>query len=91
MQTLLIPSGSRCIAAVFFVAFLVTPRNQLARISKSAGIGSRWQGRTNRSRLSLSRGDGSEKELGITLKYVEASDDNAFEPLLRAFAQKDYD
>ena len=31
------------------------------------------------------------KKLGITLKYVEASDDNAFEPLLRAFAQKDFD
>lgn len=33
----------------------------------------------------------AKKKLGITLKYVEASDDNAFEPLLRAFAQKDYD
>ena len=31
------------------------------------------------------------KKLGIAMKYVEASDDNAFEPLLRAFAQKDYD
>jgi basic membrane protein A len=29
--------------------------------------------------------------LGISLKYVEASDDNAFEPLLRAFAQRDFD
>jgi basic membrane protein A len=33
----------------------------------------------------------AEKKLGITLKYVEASDDNAFEPLMRAFAQKGYD
>ena len=33
----------------------------------------------------------AKKQLGITLKYVEANDDNAFEPLLRAFAQKDYD
>lgn len=33
----------------------------------------------------------AKEKLGITLKYVEASDDNAFEPLLRAFAQKDYD
>jgi len=31
------------------------------------------------------------KKLGIYLKYVEPSDDNAFEPLLRAFAQKDFD
>jgi basic membrane protein A len=31
------------------------------------------------------------KKLGIYLKYVEATDDNAFEPLMRAFAQKDYD
>src|SRR5258708_9093703 len=31
------------------------------------------------------------KKLGIQLKYVEATDDNAFEPLLRAFAQRDYD
>ena len=30
-------------------------------------------------------------KLGIYLKYVEPSDDNAFEPLLRAFAQKDFD
>jgi basic membrane protein A and related proteins len=33
----------------------------------------------------------AKKKLGITLKYVEASDDNSFEPLLRAFAQKDFD
>lgn len=33
----------------------------------------------------------AKKKLGIQLKYVEASDDNAFEPLMRAFAQKDYD
>ena len=33
----------------------------------------------------------AKEKLGITLKYVEASDDNAFEPLLRAFAEKDYD
>jgi basic membrane protein A len=31
------------------------------------------------------------EKLGIHLKYVEATDDNAFEPLLRAFAQKDFD
>ena len=31
------------------------------------------------------------KKLGIYLKYVEPTDDNEFEPLLRAFAQKDYD
>src|SRR5258708_22559007 len=31
------------------------------------------------------------KKLGVFLKYVEASDDNAFEPMLRAFAQKDFD
>jgi len=30
-------------------------------------------------------------KLGITLKYVEATDDNAFQPLLRAFAQRDFD
>lgn len=29
--------------------------------------------------------------LKATVKYVEASDDNSFEPLLRAFAQKDFD
>ena len=29
--------------------------------------------------------------LGVFVKYVEASDDNAFEPLLRAFAQRDFD
>ncbi len=30
-------------------------------------------------------------KLGISLKVVEAPDDNAFEPLLRAFAQRDFD
>lgn len=30
-------------------------------------------------------------KLGIALKYVEAPDDNAFEPMLRGFAMKDYD
>ena len=33
----------------------------------------------------------AKKKLGIYLKYVEATDDNAFESLLRAFAQKDFD
>ncbi len=33
----------------------------------------------------------AKKELGIFLKYVEAPDDNAFEPMLRAFAQRDFD
>jgi basic membrane protein A len=30
-------------------------------------------------------------KLGIQLKYVEAPDDNAFEPMLRAFALRDFD
>src|SRR5882757_7475534 len=33
----------------------------------------------------------AKKKLGIFLKYVEATDDNAFEPMLRAFAQRDFD
>jgi basic membrane protein A len=33
----------------------------------------------------------TKKKLGIYLKYVEASDDNAFEPMMRAFAQKKFD
>jgi basic membrane protein A len=33
----------------------------------------------------------AKQKLGIYLKYVEPTDDNAFEPMLRAFAQKDYD
>jgi basic membrane protein A len=31
------------------------------------------------------------KKLGIYLKYVEPTDDNEFEPMLRAFAEKDFD
>ena len=31
------------------------------------------------------------KKLGIQLKCVEATDDNAFEPLMRSFAQRDFD
>jgi basic membrane protein A and related proteins len=30
-------------------------------------------------------------KLGVFLKFVEATDDNAFEPLLRAFAQRNFD
>src|SRR2546422_30179 len=33
----------------------------------------------------------AKKKLSINLKYVEATDDNAFEPLMRSFAQKDFD
>src|SRR5882757_7790702 len=33
----------------------------------------------------------AKQKLGIFLKFVEASDDNAFEPQLRAFAQRDFD
>ena len=33
----------------------------------------------------------AKQELGIQLKYVEAPDDNAFEPMLRAFALRDFD
>lgn len=33
----------------------------------------------------------AKNELKIFTKYVEATDDNAFEPLLKAFAQKDFD
>ena len=33
----------------------------------------------------------AKKKLGIALKFVEATDDNAFEPLLRAFAEREYD
>lgn len=30
-------------------------------------------------------------KLGVFVKYVEATDDNAFEPLIRGFAQRDFD
>lgn len=33
----------------------------------------------------------AKKELKISGKFVEATDDNAFEPMLRAFARKDFD
>src|SRR6185295_14211918 len=33
----------------------------------------------------------AQQDLKVFLKYVEATDDNAFEPLLRTFAQRDYD
>src|SRR5262249_24544458 len=33
----------------------------------------------------------AKSKLGVFVKYVEASDDNAFEPSLRAFAQRDFD
>src|SRR2546423_12166956 len=35
--------------------------------------------------------DEAKKDLKVFTKYVEATDDNAFEPMLRAFAQKDFD
>jgi basic membrane protein A len=33
----------------------------------------------------------AKEKLGVFVKYVEAADDNAFEPMLRAFAQRDFD
>jgi basic membrane protein A len=33
----------------------------------------------------------AKKSLNVFVKYVEATDDNAFEPLLRGFAQRDFD
>lgn len=33
----------------------------------------------------------AKEKLGVSVKYVEATDDNAFEPMLRAFAQRDFD
>ncbi len=33
----------------------------------------------------------AKRKLGVYVKYVEATDDNAFEPSLRAFAQRDFD
>jgi len=33
----------------------------------------------------------AKKKLGVYVKYVEANDDNAFEPMMRAFAQKKFD
>src|SRR5205814_1834899 len=33
----------------------------------------------------------AKEKLAVFLKYVEAADDNAFEPSLRAFAQRDFD
>src|ERR1044071_3805370 len=30
-------------------------------------------------------------KLGVMVKHVEAADDNAFEPMLRSFAQKEFD
>ncbi len=33
----------------------------------------------------------AKKELGVAMKYVEAADDNAFEPSLRAYAQNNFD
>jgi basic membrane protein A len=33
----------------------------------------------------------AQQKLGIQLKFVEATDDNAFEPMIRALAQKDFD
>ncbi len=33
----------------------------------------------------------AKSKLGIFLKYVEAPDDNSFEPMLRAFAQREFD
>jgi basic membrane protein A len=33
----------------------------------------------------------AKKKLGVYVKYVEATDDNAFDPSLRAFAQRDFD
>lgn len=50
-------------------------------------------GRDDRSfnQSAFEGGTRAEKELGIELKVVEATDDNAFEPALRSLARKKYD
>jgi basic membrane protein A and related proteins len=82
----------KIVAAISFIAFLAT-LTQSARADFKVGLVLDRGGKDDKS-FNASAYEGAmdaKKKLGITLKYVEASDDNAFEPLLRAFAQKDYD
>jgi len=84
--------GRRAVAAIFFSALLAI-LTQSALADFKVGLVLDRGGKDDKS-FNASAYEGAmdaKKKLGITLKYVEASDDNAFEPLLRAFAQKDYD
>src|SRR6266849_1243621 len=74
------------LAAILFPAHLVSAEFKVGLVLDRGGKddksfnSSAYEGATR-----------AKNKLGIYLKYVEAADDNAFEPLLRAFAQREFD
>jgi len=81
----------------FLLLFLLMAALTLASLADSAefkvGLVLDRGGKDDKSFNSSAYAGATEakKKLGIFLKYVEAADDNAFEPQMRAFAQRDFD
>src|SRR5215468_675322 len=82
----------RCFAAGLTLAALLAPL-QPAQAEFKVGLVLDRGGKDDKSFNSSAYAGATEakNKLGIYLKYVEATDDNAFEPMLRAFAQREFD
>ncbi len=75
------------------VVFLVAAHGQACSADFKVGLVLDRGGRDDKS-FNASAFEGASQakaKLGIFLKFVEAADDNAFEPQLRAFAQRNFD
>lgn len=82
----------RSFIAILFAAFAAVCA-QATRAECKVGLVLDRGGKDDRS-FNSSAYEGAmeaKKKLGIFLKFVEAPDDNSYETLLRAFAQRDYD
>src|SRR6476620_11838504 len=81
-----------CVLALgFFLPLLLTTSAQAAEFK--VGLVLDRGGKDDKS-FNASAYEGAMRaktKLGVFVKYVEASDDNAFEPSLRAFAQREFD
>ena len=79
--------------AAWLLAALLTVAAQRASAEFKVGLVLDRGGKDDKS-FNASAYEGAmraKSKLGVFVKYVEATDDNAFEPLLRAFAQRDFD
>jgi basic membrane protein A len=79
-------------AAIFLLAAFLLPLTALSTDFKVGLVLDRG-GKDDKSFNSSAYEGATEakQKLGIFLKFVEAADDNAYETLLRAFAQRDFD
>lgn len=89
--TVLVKRQRSFVIALLFSAILIPARSSSAEFK--VGLVLDRGGKDDKS-FNSSAYEGATRareKLGVFVKYVEAADDNAFEPMLRAFAQRDFD